>query len=158
MGLVLALPSTAYKDRGVDEAVKLLDGNIAKGGKSNLVSYNVLLAGFCKKFRVEEAIYLFRALDRVFVSYNIPLSLYYTGRDGKGLRPVPAGFNPIIVRFRKEGDLEMVLKCLDKMMHRHCTLKDLQCDYCVLWRVKVEDAYSILRSLGNKQNTSMNDF
>jgi len=33
---------------------------IAKGGKPNLVCYNILLIGLCKEGRIEEAIHLFR--------------------------------------------------------------------------------------------------
>jgi pentatricopeptide repeat protein len=55
-----SLLEAAYKEKGVNEAMNLLNEIIAKGGKPNLVCYNILLIGLCKEGRIEEAIHLFR--------------------------------------------------------------------------------------------------
>ncbi|KAL0009049.1 hypothetical protein SO802_010551 [Lithocarpus litseifolius] len=64
-------------------------------------------------------------------------------------RPTAASYNPIIARLCKEGKVDLVLKCLDKMIYRHCSPNDRTYNAIAVLCEEgmVQEAFFIIQSL-----------
>ncbi|KAK6934824.1 Pentatricopeptide repeat [Dillenia turbinata] len=165
------------KEGRTDEAIKFLEEMPSQGFSPNVVSYNILLRSLCDEGRWEEANKLLSEMEGEerspsLVTYNILISsLAKHGQTDQALevldellkgrfKPKATSYNPIIARLCKEGKIDVVVKCLDQMMFQHCSPNEGTYNaIAVLCEDgKVREAFSIIQSLGNKQNSSTHDF
>ncbi|KAE8125098.1 hypothetical protein FH972_019933 [Carpinus fangiana] len=75
-------------------------------------------------------------------------------------KPTAASYNPINALPCIEGKVVLVVKCLDQIICRRCTPNEGTYNVIAVLceQGMVQEAFSIIQSLGNKQNSSMHDF